>query len=1441
MDNLHDDINKILDDLHKHLDNKEFKQISSEINFVKHQKQINKFINDFLQTLDKNKKYDKKIIDYYKKYCAYYTFFLIDVNYTGKLNNFINNVVEFTKNQHEKQIKDFYNSESNAIILKYSSFINDILDVLNSKISLTGKYKPIEDYIATHKLTKNYHNIIKTIIIQEIVSVDKKDISLIFQEKEEENGEFIYIDIVVPINNVISYEDIEHLFTEKMAMTGIVDDFYNLLTSAVTDKSITDTHDYKILALVNGGFIIPLSEDILLYHRDNEKYIHDNPQQKDNEFKKYKENTKIKYIVNKINAAINNDEKSFYHPMKNQNVVTINHTENINILMKINNSGKVAIMNNEYYNDLIIFTQYPYINYNKFLDENNVGITMYPNKTIEIIRSVTFKEPNTDVLIRTGSQGQMINIVGFALNPNITPIQCYKPNNFVNIKSINFSNKKMPSTKYNNGFDAMLMYVKEVIIKDMEAPPVYWYFNSKEDTIKTKSYSTDKEFMKIGISAIYDELINIVIKKLSKIITAAPQVQLQYYNKLVEILESKIISIPKNSDNYYDLLNVVYYSKSFKNMSLYDDKKDIFYGLFGTTIKLPTYNNSKKQQKQLVDVTEESAIQNAICQHNISWRDIFEIRNTNLGKFSELMYNFIEQFLEINYEGDFVCKSCGFQVNIKNYLQESSFDNYGNIITYSTPVTIRLDEVYEYSKLKSAVKNIEKIVEKIANITNIHTLKGNTKTIKNRVNLMVKSIIDLIILHNANLKYTYKDRTKTITNVYNISKEFTNFFIFDLDNSIFVFSSKDKDFLKTIKRNNILMYCLLIIILELGDNQLYYMTGDKICNIHLYKKYGESWLANIRININDKNDTAPLSDYSTLGYILFYFSCVLTKYGMWQYDKEKDNTKFNIFIQKTIMHTFVDMLNSVLEMQTKPNKNYLYNIVINKFYYKLNTFYKDDSILDKLVIIESNKVKKQNTTSTLLIDPIFLPQIYEQQSPIKLPKKQLCFNNIYTMKHTSRQPIRYISINSYTNCPDGAFHNWSNKNGAMGCDKCGLNIKDVTDKSSPKIMDAYMKTVKPSKVCIDETKNNIVKSNDVISAFIKSYDANKNYVDVFVNLVNSITGEKTNNYYLYSDTYIINHDHHGHTTNNYVEIINKNNAVQVKNNHPYFGLDVIYFVQGKYEYYYDKNKYNYVGYRERNKDYEKALYSGSYVNINLSIKNKLKYIGWKQYVSQVKETDKIVRNYVIEIIINTRVTNLKQSLINIQRITNIIVSKNRKVKYDDDSGLVAKYMGKLDTMVLKNNGYSFFRHWDHIRDYSGSHKQIYDIDGEYIDYHTLNKYDDTGMLLLYYIVSEFGQLININDDKTIRSTVVFYVVDMITYLVNSFSLNDVKTSLEMKRFLYLLTNNESQRELSELRGDAIEESEVDEDAKEEQEAIDMEDEMDYEIDYENGVNMNRIN
>ena len=64
--------------------------------------------------------------------------------------------------------------------------------------------------------------------------------------------------------------------------------------------------DHKIQKLFDTGIIIPIVDDFLLYNRDNEKYVKSDSSKiinKDDEYKKNKEDTKIKYIINKISST----------------------------------------------------------------------------------------------------------------------------------------------------------------------------------------------------------------------------------------------------------------------------------------------------------------------------------------------------------------------------------------------------------------------------------------------------------------------------------------------------------------------------------------------------------------------------------------------------------------------------------------------------------------------------------------------------------------------------------------------------------------------------------------------------------------------------------------------------------------------------------------------------------------------------------------------------------------------------------------------------------------------------------------------------------------------------------------------------------------------------------------------------------------------------------
>jgi hypothetical protein len=67
--------------------------------------------------------------------------------------------------------------------------------------------------------------------------------------------------------------------------------------------------------------------------------------------------------------------------------------------------------------------------------------------------------------------------------------------------------------------------------------------------------------------------------------------------------------------------------------------------------------------------------------------------------------------------------------------------------------------------------------------------------------------------------------------------------------------------------------------------------------------------------------------------------------------------------QKAIIHTLVDLLNSMLEINTQKNKNFLYEMFASRFFSKLNQVYSGSAakeLLDRL----DNSIKKKITVSS---------------------------------------------------------------------------------------------------------------------------------------------------------------------------------------------------------------------------------------------------------------------------------------------------------------------------------------------------------------------------------------------------------------------------------------------------------------------------------------------
>lgn len=1193
IDKIDELIDKIIDDFYNRIIlNKKMIKMFEEINFIKYQLDINKLLVGYFETLDKedimkilqDESNTQKMIDFIKKYIMYYTFATFAFYYKGKQDTFINNIIEFSKNQPKFgfKIDNYFNSESNAIAISMFVLIKHILEFLNAntvKISQLSKNPNYNDakifldkigpeLIESLKL-KNFdgkveeqsHNIIKTIIILELyIKNDKKDVYKFLEKEEATVGEFIYIDVVMPRIEFIDYQAVELSLSQKDVERGLASEIYDLLTEYEESGIIKGlTHDEKILALVDSKILIPITEDFLLYHKETEKY-EGQASTKSAAIKK-KEDTKIKYIINKIDTAtelfskntkgksdVKKDiEKIFYTPLADRRAILINEIEDIKIITKLQNQGLKAIENNEYYHDLINYKRYPYIN---FKDFQKNGLSILPDKTFDAIRSINFEKvnihnKNKNIQFRIGSEGLPVNIIGFIIASRNSDVKCYKLKDFVDVRKVGITESDKNVKKNENGYTTTLKVLDKVLLSknNKERPPMYWILDLEKDKIKLENYDVSakmdvNEQSKIIIASLYDHIITLINEKVLKYIKN-DSITLQRFNKIVSQINNKILNI---SDNvaYNELIKIIVDQKAIKLKDTYDTKEDEFPGLFGKTIELPSVVQKeakpflviklKKTKKQKgIEIEEmEAEKYGAICQHNITWDNMMAIRKKNPNRFSEMLFEFYQQYVEQNYEGDYICKSCGTQIDLKDYIVDGSYDSDGRFVSASIPMQIPLEDIPEYEKYKKSIENFGKYVDRIASICSINTLHGTSATIKGRIKHVVKDTIDLILIHNAILKPIYNERRETLAQ-YGINKSLSNLFNFELDNSIFVYSTKDKDKFKPLKRNNIVIYLMFLIMLELSDTQIYYMT-DKLCHYNAFEKIGIPLFNEMKIRKNNEDILVPLLNYKVLCYVIFYMSCLLTKHKMWHYeskdesnDESKDKKKkiFDPKIQKTIIHTIVDLINSVLEIYGRKEKNFLYDIIANRFFQKLNTTFINDEILKNLKAYEDKKlrtVEKKTKKTDDESKQISLTGEFNHGDYFGIPEWMQVKIAKSFIPRRQDEFEHYYELSDLTNGPDGKFHKFTQFDGKnLKCEICGKILLDLKNTNKEEIKEKYIEQqekVLAKKYCLSGEIHNFIyeheaKCNICTKCHVKELqDISKKDLNELTKLINDMKKEQ---------------------------------------------------------------------------------------------------------------------------------------------------------------------------------------------------------------------------------------------------------------------------------------------------------------------------------------------
>lgn len=1110
-------IDRIIDDFYTVvvLKEKRFEKLKDEINFIKFQREINDFVVGYIKTIptieinDIVKKGDSfnAIFDTIQRYVVLYVFLTIGIFYQGKNDVFINNIIEFTRNQSQYPLKinGFFNSESNSLIIRMFYICKNCITLMSKdrvKVDyikkepyaeetvkfLTGLSDEFVDMAFRLKSLNNdpqtqAHNIIKTLIVLMVYKIeDKKVLYNLIEQSEMSEGEYMFIDIVEPITDTINFSTIEALLTKKDIFSGLAYDIWDYLEETDEKNRRMLSNEEKVNILVNSGIIIPILDDFLLYHRDNERY--DKTDSATNV--KKKEDTKVRYIIGKIDTTTElytdatkkdpklraNIMKNFAPPFYNKKAILRNNIEEIKIINKFINQGKRNTENNDYFNDLISYRRYAYVN---FKDFEKYGFSNYFTKTVTAVRAVNFdtssefRQTNTNqnLQLRVGAKDMVGNIVGFMIPTNTNALQCIRISDVINIRDLNKKNK--------NGFNLFLSFLKRSVIKgEKHKSSVYWIFDLDRDKVKTKSIeskenTSQQDICRAMIAELYDRIVKELYYEIIDKIDLGGDVTLDNTAKIINLIENNILGIPLNQELFDDIEQYLFEKKMVQldeNAMLEDDT---LYGLEGDMITLPTYTDKQKSliNSITVDLSKvdesgkliETESVEGVCQHNITWETINAIRKVDYSEYMRQLYSYIQQYVVENTSQEYVCKSCGYSLDIRKYIQDGVFDDEKGFITFSMPMETNLEDIPEYEKYQFSIKIMDKNIEKLASAVGIPYFVGNATTVKWRRKAIIKNTIDMVTQNNQYLSKTFKERNEIKTRLYGVSKGLSNLFIFDMENSIFQTSSKDKDQeqFKIIKRNNIITYIMIYIILEMNESQISFFTSDKknLCDIKIFDKVYMALFGGLRIKKNNSNDSVDITRYKILCYLIYMISCRIAKHRLWASTQvtEKNIQKMIPNLQRYIVHTAVDIINSILENSFQTGASYIFEIFRVRFYSKLSSLFKDNEYYQ--ILLEQNEqgfaVAKQRAHLKLIPPSVDVPFTFNPvQWSIEVPAK------IYPPV-LKRDKIDLHNVSNLTNCADGKFHNWKMEEGSLACTNCKVAMKDLkySESESTKIVEKY--------------------------------------------------------------------------------------------------------------------------------------------------------------------------------------------------------------------------------------------------------------------------------------------------------------------------------------------------------------------------------------------------
>lgn len=1059
-------------------------KFTKDMNFVKYQNNIIDTIKNFITNLSKeelknivnNEDNINYILDIVKRYCAFYIYFGIAYYYKNDRELFVTNIIETSKNQKDStfQIPNFFNSENNSIIINNYTIIKNVIELNEFKTMdrikiLLGnnpiKYKLIidffnelgEDYVEDYLISTNKElnndtlkNLAKTIILKSLYyKSDRIEVSNFLKEKVMTDGEYKYIDIILGKDEkIVDFYILENLLKNDNINMKNINDYYDYLNDYKEENEFNVLSNKKMLNfLFNNKILIPITEDFLRYHKNNFKY-----EKRDSSSR---EDTKIKFILDMINKVKNynsdiykknpklklNTKELFSNQFSDKDAILYNYLEEINIISKLKQSTTSTDV--DYIIDLDNIRKYSYLNFREFSKD---GFRFRSNIPIQGVRYSSIKNKIKKLDLRIGNSDLPLNVVGVIFNPSGRYLEGFSKDDIRDVHNIN-----------KNGYNAFLKIMNDKF-NTKEKNLYYWLFNTETDNIELNEYNNlSKNQTNRYLEIILSKLYNVYLELLNnKIFNEINNKKHNYYDilKILNNYNKNTISIGINLDFNKILKNKVIdiilnnKEKMIKNNIILNDYIDFK----DKNIKIPVSNKIKKKDKIIkikyeleLNEDDQENIIDPICNHYFDWDKLKMISRRNVDELNQAIFDFVKKYVKINDIGLYTCKSCNENLNLKNYVYEGTYvQELDTFMTTSLATNQKLENIQKYNKFTRSIRNIEKILEKICGISNINYYIGNTPVIKLRRRTIIKDVIDLILIHTKYLKTQPKDRIKKAGEIYGINKDLTNLFFFELKDEIFLTSSNETDYYKIIKYNNIIAYLVVIIISELNNGQLLNLKDDKRCNYFIFSKFGINIFENLYLRLNE-NEKILIKNIPLFCYTIFYFSCILTNSTVWLWDYSNKET--NIYsIQKIFIHTVVDLINTLFEANFNKQKDYFYELIVNRIKNKLKNVYNDNNTLESIKDQVKDKIKIDGKSIQFITKKDLLYNVKDFNIDDISTKNYINKCDTETKKlNTIDKYIKTENINILSNCDDGKFHKFSfdNKIKDLVCSHCNKNLNEL--------------------------------------------------------------------------------------------------------------------------------------------------------------------------------------------------------------------------------------------------------------------------------------------------------------------------------------------------------------------------------------------------------------